>query len=219
MISSLLYVCWVLQVAGAVEGLPGGYQAIIHYHHEEGVPDTSVAAHFAALAPSLAGVRELILVWPLYQGHLGVLPDRSPLTQLEILRLQGNWHQQGFGNPEEVQVEEQVVSMLLPVRNTLQELELVYVKGLGPKVALLLQDSFPVLTCFDLIRHDLDAPCMRDEPPYMHSLWINGGQELQEVVAALRPGLQVFMGGVPYSDRQAAAEHASMRGGWPPEPR
>jgi hypothetical protein len=202
-----------------VEGLPAGYELIIAYEQEEGVSDISVAYHFEAVAPSLSGVRELILVWPLYQGVLEVLPDLSPLTQLEILRLQGEWHQDAWGDPEEVQVEEQVVSMLMPVRNTLQQLELAHVRGLGPRVALLLQDSFPVLTCFDLIRHDLDAPDMPNEPPYMHTHWINGGQELQEVGAALRPGLQLNMGGAPYFNRQAAAEYESMRDGWPPPPR
>jgi hypothetical protein len=191
----------LVQVEGAGDGVPTGFAAIIRYHHEEGVPDTSFARHFAAAAPGLAGIRELSLQWPLIWGQpQQVVPDLSALAHLETLRLNGRWrpfytcgepdlapHSQQAAAVEEHQAaNQQVVTMLLPVRATLQTLELAHLEKVTPRVALLLQDSFPMLTWMNLTHEHTS----RQHP------------DLQEVVAALRPGLELRYGAMSYLDKK-----------------
>jgi hypothetical protein len=164
--------------------------AIIRYQLETGMPASSAAAHFAAVAPSLAGLVELTLAWPLNGCNLVVVPDLSPLTRLETLRLHGSPVWDGVDVLEGYEAHQQVVCMLLPVRATLQKLELAVVKGVGPRVALLLQDSFPVLTWIKLA-DDCD-------PEVRGALTFDQRKEWEEVLAALRPGVHLSGGLPPY---------------------
>lgn len=170
------------------------------------MPATSLPLHFAAVAPALAGLRELTLAWPTHRGHLLVVPDLSPLTRLETLNLHGEfvWDEGVFEEPDGVyDPHQQVVTMLLPVRATLQDLELAHVREVTPRVALLLQDSFPRLRSIHLAAERPDDP-----------LTIQEMEEWKEVKAALRPDLRLFAWLTPYLENPLNNVFASHEGSW-----
>jgi hypothetical protein len=188
-------VCLLQQpVAGDIQS--SAAVVILRYPEDGGVADTSVSTHFSAVARGLGSVRKLTLAWPLFRGHLEVLPDLSPLTHLETFRLHGQVHYNGVEQePEGYQPDQQVLTMLLPVRATLQTLELAEVEGVGPGVALLLQEHFLKLTWINITGSDLAWGDVHGNPmDYAQQ------QEWRDVKAALRPGLHLLQGLPPYRE-------------------
>jgi hypothetical protein len=145
----------------------------------------AAAAHFAAVAPALAGVLRLALHWPRSSTAAPHLPELGRLTALTQLHM-SSWPITWTDHLEHVPADDLLV-MLQPLKPTLRVLCLTGFKSIPLGMVLVLQDMLPALQY--VCMHHCDG-CVWERWPLSPEEKV----QLQQLKACLRAGLDLSAG-------------------------